>query len=270
LRNHLSVASPPYRTQVLSSQEVLRDLYELQLHLAGHMPRFLNSICHRRLVARVIQVHGRMFIPPCPDYSAAASLLVNADNYVFVGWPLSIDGATPSSIGFTLGYGYGAAFKEFIGEFEDTASFQRSIDFELGTVSVSVAQTLEGVRKSCRPECIPYQVNRRNMLFQSIHGIAVQERNGADVAEAWRTLDAYIANQPEEIKRAAVNQKRRSKVRSLLRSVVAQAIHGLPGWEYLAQARGRLVFHGARHHFQNMEQCGQVAPGLIAKVAGPE
>jgi glycosyltransferase involved in cell wall biosynthesis len=268
LRNHLSVANPPYRTQVLSSQDVLRDLYELQLHLAAHMPRFLNSICHRRLVARVLQVHGRMFIPPCPDYSAAASLLVNTDNYVFVGWPLGIDGATPFSIGMTLGYGYGAPSREFFAEFGETASFRKAIDLELPTVPVCVAQTLEEVRKSCSPECIPYQVNRLNMLFQSIVGVAIQERNGADATEAWRILDTYIANQPEDIKHAAVNQKRRSKLNSMLRSAVARPIHWLPGWEHLAQLRGRHVFHGAHHHFQNMEQCGQVAPGLIAKVAG--
>jgi hypothetical protein len=270
LRNHLAVAKPPYKTLLLSSQDVLREVFDLDLHLAVHMPRFLNSICHRRLVARVLQVHGRMFIPPCPDYSAAASLLVNTDKYVFVGWPLGIDGATPRSIGFTLEFNNGEAFKEFLAEFEETASFRQSIDLELATVSVSLAQTLEGVRRSCSPECIPYQVNRRNMLIQSIESVAIHERNGADVAEAWRILDTYIAGQPEDIKRAAVTQKRRSKVHSMLRNPVGRLIHCLPGWEYLARLRGGYVFRGARHHFQNMEQCGQVAPQLIARVAGPE
>jgi hypothetical protein len=193
---------------------------------------------------------------------------VNTDKYVFVGWPLGIDGATPFSIGFTVGYGCGAAFEEFISEFDDTESFRRSIELKLGTVSVIIAQTLEGVRKSCCPECIPYQVNRRNMLFQSIRSVAVQERNGVDVAEAWRILDTYVASQPEDIKRAAVTLKRRSKVDSMLRSAVARVIHRFPGWEYLAHLRGGHIFHGRRHHFQNMEQCGQVAPQLIARVAG--
>ena len=267
LRNHLSFEEPPYRTALLSSHNMLRELFNLDLDLAGPMPRFLNSLCHRSLVERVVQVHGRMFIPPCPDYSAAASLLANTDQYVFIGWPLAIEGATPLSIGITLGYGYLNAYKEFFDEFEATAYFRKLIDLQLGTVSVCVAQTLAAVKMSCSPECIPYDIDRRNMLLQSIRSVAAQERCGADVAEAWRILDAYIARQPEEVRRTAITQKRRSRLHAVLRSCAAQIIPWLPGWEYLAQFRGRRLFPGARHGFQNMEQCGLVAPQLIRRVA---
>jgi hypothetical protein len=208
-----------------------------------------------------------MFIPPCPDYSAAAGLLLNTDKYVFVGWPLGINGGTPRSIGISLEFNNGEAFKEFLGEFEETASFRRLIDLELSTDFVSVAQTLEGVRRSCSPECIPYQVNRLSMLCQSIKSVAVHERNGADVAEAWRILDTYISGQPEDVRRAAVMQKRRSRLKFMLRSPLARIIHNLPVWEYFLRLRGQHVFRGARYNFQNMEQCGEVAPQLIASVA---
>ena len=267
LRNHLSFDKPPYRTVLLSSGEVLRELFDLDLNLAGHMPRFLNSLCHRSLVEKVVQVHGRMFIPPCPDFSAAASLLANTGNYVFLGRPLAIDGATPLSIGFTLGYGYVDAFKEFLAEFQDAAAFQRAIDLPLGTVSVTVAQTLAAVKMSCARERFPHEINRRNMLFQSIRSVAAQERCGADVREAWRILDANIARQPEDIQRAAVTQKRRSRLRAALRSVVAGMLRWFPRWECLAPFTGRRLISGARHRFQNMEQCGLVAPQLVASVA---
>jgi hypothetical protein len=266
LRNHLFVAEPPYNTAVLSSQDVTRKLFDLQLDVATCMPRFLNSICHQRLVAKVRQRQGRMFLPPCPDFSAAAGLLLNTDRYVFVGWPLGINGYTPRSIGVTLEFNSGEAFKEFLGEFEETG-FRRTIDLNLATVPVSVAQTLEVVKSNCPHECIPYQVNRWNMLRQSIKSVAVHERNGADVGEAWRILDTYIAGQPEDIKRAAVIQKRRSRFKFMLRGPVARIIHCLPGWEHVFRLRGQDVFHGARYNFQNMEQCGQVAPQLIARVA---
>jgi hypothetical protein len=194
-------------------------------------------------------------------------LLLNTDKYVFVGWPLGINGDTPRSIGVSLEFNNGEAFKEFLKEFEETASFRQLIDLELATDSVSVAQTLEGVKRSCSPECIPYQVNRWNMLCQSIKSVAVHERNGADVTEAWRILDTYIAGQPEDVKRAAVIQKKRFRFKFMLRSPVARIIHCLPGWEYVFRLRGQNVFHGARYNFQNMEQCGQVAPQLIARVA---
>jgi glycosyltransferase involved in cell wall biosynthesis len=269
-RNVLYVANPPYKTLLLSSQDMLRGLFDLHKRLRPYMPKFLNSMCHQRLVAKVLQIQRRMFMPPCPDYSAAASLLVNTDKYAFVGWPLGIDGATPRSIGRVAAFNNGEAFKEFLAEFEETASFRQSTDLDLATVSVFTAQTLENVRRSFYSERIPYHVNRRNMLCQSIESVATYERNGANVAESWRTLDEYIARQPEDIRRAAVVQKRRSKVRSTLLSPIARMIHCLGGVEYLERLRGQHVFPGARHHFQNMGQCGEVAPQLIASVAGPE
>ena len=270
LRNRLSVPKPPYATRLMSSREVLKDLFELNFGAAVHTPRFLNSICHGGLVATVRQVHGRMFIPPCPDYSAAASLLLNTNRYAFIGWPLGIDGSTPRSIGVTLGYGYLEAFKEFLGEFDATADFRKSIDCPVGTVAVCVAQTLEGVRRSCSPECIPYQVNLRNMLLQSIASVAMQEQNGVDVGEAWRALDGYIAGQPDDIRRDAIAQKRKFKVYSVLRYGMGLVLNRLPGWESLAQLRGRHVFHGARQHFGNMRECGRIAPQLIASIAGQQ
>jgi len=266
LRNHLFVTEPPYNTVVLSSQDVTRELFDLQLGMATCMPRFLNSMCHQRLVAKVRQRQGRMFLPPCPDYSAAAGLLLNTDRYVFVRWPLEINGNTPRSIGVSLEFNNGAAFKEFLGEFDETG-FLKMIDLNLATISVSVAQTLEVVKSNCTHECVPYQVNRWNMLRQSIESVAVHERNGADVGEAWRILDTYIARQPEGFRRAAVIQKRRSRFKFMLRSPVARIIHRLPGWEYVFRIRGQNVFRGARYKFQNMEQCGQVAPQLITRVA---
>lgn len=225
-------------------------------------------MCHQRLVAKALQMQGRMFLPPCPDYSAAVSFLVNTDKYVFVGWPLGIDGGTPRSIGFVLAANNGEASREFFAEFEETASFRDLIDLDLMTVAVITAQTLENVRKNFYPERIPYQVNRRNMLCQSIESIAVYERNGANVREEWRILDEYIARQPDDVRRVALNQRKRSRIHSMLRSPVGRMIRSLPGWEYWHRLRGEYVFNGTRHHFQSMGQCGEIAPQLIARVVG--
>jgi len=54
----------------------------------------------------------------------------------------------------------------------------------------------------------------------------------------------------------------------MLRHAVGRIIHSLPGWEYLTRLRGGYVFPGARQHFRNMEECGRIAPQLIASVSG--
>jgi hypothetical protein len=161
----------------------------------------------------------------------------------------------------------GEAIKEFLAEFEETASFRQLFDLDIMTVPVTVAQTIENVRRRFYSERIPYRVNRRNALCQTIESVAMSERNGVNVAEEWRTLDEFIARQPEEIRSAAVAQRRRSKVYSRLLSPVARMIRGLPGWDYLERLRGQYVFPGGRYGFQNMEQCGDVAPRLIARAA---
>jgi len=267
-RNLLYVGKPPYSTRLLHSQKVLRELFDL--HLGPHVPKFLNSMCHQRLIARVLQVQGRMFFPPCPDYSAAASFLLNTDKYVFVGWPMAIDGGTSRSIGYSAMLKNAYAFQEFLAEFRETTSFQQLIGLDLVTVPVLTAQTLENVRSRFYSGRFPYQVNRRNMLCQSIESVATYERYGANATEEWRILDEFLARQPEDIKRAAVAQRRRSKMRSLLLTPMFRMLHNLPGWEYLERLRGQYIYRGGYHCFQNMEQCGEVAPRLIAKVAGAE
>jgi hypothetical protein len=167
-------------------------------------------------------------------------------------------------------FGRGEVFKEFLAEFEETSSFRRFFDLDIMTVPVMVAQTIENVRRNFYSELIPYRVNERNTLCLTIESVATSERNGVNVAEEWRILDEFIARQPEETRRAAVGQRRRSKVYSMLLSPVARMIRGLPGWDYLERLRGQYVFPGARYGFQNIEQCGEAAPQLIARVADPK
>ncbi|MGD0130343.1 MAG: glycosyltransferase family 2 protein [Terriglobia bacterium] len=266
-RNLLYVDKPPYPTTVLSSQTVLRELFDLQI--SPHIPRFMYSVCHQRLVAKMLEVQGRMFFPPCPDYSAAVSLLLNTDKYVFVGWPLAIDGGTNRSIGYAAMLKNAHAFQEFLAEFKEAASFRELIDLDLVTLPVLIAQSIENVRRRFYSERIPYQVNRRNLLCQSIESVATYERYGANVADEWRVLDEFLARQPEDIRRAGIAQRRRSKLRSLLLTPVGRMLHRFPGWEHLESLRGQyIIYRGDNHCFHNMEQCGEVAPRLIAEVAG--
>jgi hypothetical protein len=142
------------------------------------------------------------------------------------------------------------------------------VDLDLVTLPVLIAQSLENVRSRFYSERIPYQVNGRNVVCQSIESVATYERYGADAAEEWRVLDEFLARQPEDVRRAGIAQKRRSKLRSLLVTPVAQMLHNFPVWISLERLRGQYIYRGDHHGFQNLEQCGEVAPRLIAKVAG--
>jgi glycosyltransferase involved in cell wall biosynthesis len=260
---------PEAKPHLYSSREVLRELYERQL--SDSAPKFLNSLCHQQLIARIVRIQKRMFLPPAPDYTGAVSLLVNTDKYVFVRWPLMINGTTPRSIGAAALFNDGDAFKEFMNEFDETESFRQPIGLDLRTAVVCAAQSIENVKRAFYSEQIPFVLNRLNMLCESIETVARYERNGADTRALWRIIDDYIAGQDENFKRAAAVQKRRSKLHSKLLTPVSRIFRRMPGGQYLerlaSRLRGEYLFQGSRYGFQNLEQCGELAPQLIASFA---
>jgi len=267
--NVLSFRKPQTKRQVFCSRDVLQQLYEHQF--SDYAPKFLNSLCHQQLIARVLGIQKRMFLPPAPDYTGAVSLLVNTDKYVFLHWPLMIAGTTPRSIGAAALFNDGDAFKEFMNEFDETESFRQPIGLDLRTAVVCGAQSIENVKRAFYSEQIPFVLNRLNMLCESIETVARYERNGADTRALWRIIDDYIAGQDENFKRAAAVRKRRSKLHSKLLTPVWRIFRRMPGGQYLerltSRLRGEYLFHGTRYGFQNLEQCGELAPQLIASLA---
>lgn len=261
-RNCLYVNKSSLQRRLLASEEVLSKIFDLQS--PDCLPRFLNSLCHRDLLTKVMEAQGRVFLPPCPDYSAAASVLVNTDKYVFLDWSLMIEGITPASIGASQNFDYGPAAREFLREFRGETEFVKLIDLNLPTVFVSVAQSLVNVKRFY-PESISHEINKENLLLFSVHALVTHERNGTDVGEAWQALGQYLAQQPDDVRRAAFRQKRRSRVilgtKDFLRS-----LRGLPGWEYLDKLRGIYTFRGDRWGFHSMRECGEVAPDLVRRV----
>ncbi len=68
------------------------------------IPKSLNSLYHRSIIEKAINIQHWFFLPPCPDYTSAASILLNVAEYLFIDQPLYIDGITTSSIGATISF----------------------------------------------------------------------------------------------------------------------------------------------------------------------
>ncbi len=251
-----------FESRLVSSEQVLKKLFNDLFDLDLNAPRFLNSLCHRSLVERVTGVQGRMFLPPSPDYSAAASLLASVKNYVFIDRPLMIHGVTPVSIGASATFDFGKAIKDFFNEFRGATSFTKLLDLDLPTVAVGVAQSLQNA-KNYYPRGIPYTINKKSLICSSIAGLVRLERNGANVSEAWRILEGYLSRQPPELRKIAARQRIRAEIHCKMSAIV----HRVPGWRYIDQLRGRYVFRGADWSFANLRECGEVAPELVKKVA---
>ena len=95
-RNFLYIPKTPLQSRLLSSDESLKDLFDL--HIQAPVPKLLNSLCSRDLTERMSQLQGRVFFPPCPDFSFAAGVLQHIKEYVFLDRPLFINGLFPGKL----------------------------------------------------------------------------------------------------------------------------------------------------------------------------
>lgn len=256
-RNLLYIPTLTFEAPVLSSAEALRTLFDFRPDIS--VPKLLNALTSREVALKVIRVQGRLCLPPCPDYSSAVGLLQQVKEYVFLDRPLFINGVFPATIGASLRSNSGMAGKEFISEFKDETSFTKTIGLNIATISVLIAQTLESMRRFY-PD-LP-AINKERLICDSINDLVMRGSRGVDTAEAWRVLEEYTSGQSEGIRKAATRQKTRSRRRVLLRKA-----RNLPFWEHLERFRGNHVFRGTRCGFSSMQECAEVFPKLVRKIA---
>lgn len=254
-RNLLYAPKFVSQSYLMQSEESLKQIFDMDIWIP--IPKFLNSLCHRQLIEKAIQIQKQMFLPPCPDYSSALGLLKQVKNYVYIDRPLVIDGKFPESIGASSSFNFGQATKKFLSEFKDT-SFKTLVEPDLPTISVSVAQTLEGMRKFY-PN-LP-QINKKNLLVSSIYYLLLLKSNGADVGGTWQILEEYLSHESKEFRKTINKQKIYFKTRLMIKKFVPVLF-----LEYFDRWwRNSRKYWGKNCGFANLEECGKIAPKLIGR-----
>jgi len=257
-RNCLYISNSSYESYLVRSSDSLRTLFDLGP--ANRIPRMLNCMIHRVLVEKATQVQGRFFLPPAPDYAGAIGLLQQTEDYVFMDWPLYINGVFPQSIGASQRFSGGKASQDFIAEFRERSDVTGVIGLDIHVPAVIIAQTLETMR-GFYPTLL-FSVNQRNLICDIVNDLVVHESNGADVSQDWRTLEVYLSGQPSWLQDVAQRQKIRSKL-----MLVLKRVRRVPFWEYLERLRGIHVFSGDQWGFSNIGECGKFAAETIEKMA---
>jgi len=256
-RNVLYISDSSFQPRLLQSADSLATLFDLQS--AGRVPKLLNCLAHRELVEKATEVQGRFFLPPAPDYAGAVGLLQQTEEYIFLDWPLCINGVFPQSIGASQRFSGGKASKDFVAEFKEKNEVSGLIGPDIHVPAVIIAQTLETMRKFY--PTMAYQINQKRLISDIINDLVVHESNGADVGQEWRTLQVYLKNNPV----LSTHMVRRLKIYSRLR-LILKKVRQLPFWEYFEQLRGIHVYSGDRNGFSNIQECGEVAVELISKM----
>jgi hypothetical protein len=256
-RNLLYVSQQTSITKVLSSKECIGSLYGLTTHVPA--PKLLNSLVHRGVIEDAIRVQGRLFLPPCPDYSAAIGLLQQVQAFAFIDSPLFINGLFPQSIGASQRFNAGKASRDFLAEFSNMESVINLVELKVPSIAVLVAQSLE-VMKRVYPN-LNLQINQEALVCDTINDLMVHESQGTDVRDAWRILENHLSGQPDSIRKMASRQRTYSKLRLLVKR-----IRRLPFWEHLERVRGIHVFRGKDWGFASIGECGAIAPSLVEHV----
>lgn len=249
-RNLLYIPKVTSKSYLLNSRISLQKLYGNDEQISTLIPKSLNSLCHRSIIEKAMSVQNRFFLPPCPDYTSAASILLNTPEYLLIDQPLYIDGVTPSSIGATASFNLGESAQNFFKEFDQGLDDIAFIGIPNSTACI--AKSLETVRNFYLNICP--EINRKSLLCTIVDRLIKVEVNEGNVRNCWQILDEYIATQPRDIKLATAKQK----VLSKLKWIIIKKIRSLPYLEYLEMFRGIYILKGGNWKFSNIEECAKI------------
>jgi len=249
-RNLLHIPNVTFKSYILNSSISLQKLYAMDDQISPMVPKSLNSLCHRAIIENVIKVQNRFFLPPCPDYTSAASILLNVSEYLLIDKLLCVAGVTTASIGATTSFNLGESALKFINEFEqglDDAAF-----LGIHTTNASIGKSLETVRNFYIDRCP--EINIKNLLCTIVDGLVKVESNGANVSNYWKILHEYIDTQPLDIRLATAKQR----VLSRFKWILVKKIRFSPQLECLERLRNIQILKGSKYNFNNIEECAKI------------
>ena len=254
-RNILYLPKVTFKSYLMNSQTSLQKLYDMDEQISTIIPKSLNSLCHRSIIEKAIIVQNRFFLPPCPDYTSAASILLNVTEYLLIDQPLYIDGVTTSSIGATTSFNLGESTQKFISEFSE--GLTNICYLGIPTSSAGIAKSMEAVRNFYLDTCP--EINEKALLCAIVDRLVKVETNGMNVDNYWKILDDHIMTQSRNIKLSTVKQR----VLSRLKWILVKKIRFSPRLEYLERLRNIQILKGSKCNFNNIEECAQIVARIV-------
>ncbi len=240
----------------MKSTELLDRLYGMDMSVVTAVPKSLNSICSRRLADKVIESQGRFFLPPAPDYTSAASVLMNTDFSLLLDWIGFLDGVTPASIGATASLNWGESAAKFMKEFN--CPIDDILFFGIHTPTSGIGRSLEIVSRhySHGPRL------RMNALVKTISDdLARLEAHGANVDVPWKALSDYVHSEGSPGLATFNLWRAISRLKWL---IVYRARLGAYT-RHIERFRGLHIMDGRVEGFSNIEEAAAAMPGILQR-----
>lgn len=245
-RNVLYIAPFSGGTEVLDSRRSLEKWLANMRKYSAEMPRSINSLCSRSIIQKALDRQGTFFLPPAPDHSSGAAMLLNTDRYALVDVPLVVDGVSRVSVGPSQSFELGKSAEEFYRSFGKDMSEVTLLG--IPTTPAIIARSFENVR-TFYPGCPP--LDTRNVTSELADSLAKLEAYGSDMRGYWKVLLGYADSHPGETGRLFVMRRR---IASALKWRGVKLIRSSPALSWLERFRGLDIVEGARAGFHDIEQ----------------
>lgn len=256
-KNILYVPKITSQSYILNSKDILKKLFNNYDDVAIIIPKSLNSICHRSIVERVINIQKKFFLPSCPDYTSAASVLLNSNRYLLIDKALYLDAVTTSSIGATSSFNSGESTKKFIGEFDK--KLDEIVFWGILNSAGGIIKSLDDLRKFYLDSCP--ELNKINAVCAIMDRLIKLESNGVNVKNDWAIINKHLSK--ENLKFKLVVFKR--KIISRLKWLIIRKVRSSPLLEKIEVLRNMNIIRGEKNKFNNIEEAGKFLVSLDDK-----
>ena len=193
-RRHLAIPDCTGLQFVFQSRGSLADLFALRASPAV-VPRMLNTCCSQDVVERVRHHFGRLFLPPCPDYSSCAALLACTEEYVYIDKPLSIGGAGGESAGTAGRQDRGQALTTFLEEFGRQTVLDLS-PIRVMTITNMITESLLRVKRAMPDRFVDHEIDWAKYFSDCYFELTSLHAGKAVIAAELQELRRALSQRP--------------------------------------------------------------------------
>ena len=190
-RNLLCFVKPPRQTRIIESLSVLDELANCRF--TPRLPRFLNSCARRTLIAEIVERVGRVFWPPCPDYTSGVVQLAFRGRLAYLDDLLLLWGVGAESIGASAST-QGEAAKAFVEELRNNnvpilehvpVKILSPMNYGLDSFLFIYKKVAEMLPELEFNWCAYYRLIRNDILGRN----AADPNGNKEIDEFWRALN---------------------------------------------------------------------------------
>jgi glycosyltransferase involved in cell wall biosynthesis len=249
-RNTLQIPRVTSKSCLLDSGIYLHKFYDNIRELI--IPKSINSLCHKSVIKKAINIQGSFFTQPIPDHNSAVSMLINTQNFLFIDKVLFIGGVSPTNTGASLSFNFGKGYqsKDFL-----KGSNQKLDEVAFLGIPVTSAYIIKGLENVKRfyPDCPA--INIKNALSEITDSLAKLQIYGANVKDYWQILNDYVSKNCRELRGQIIIRKLKSLIKwsgvKIMRSNRFL-------YNFEAIIRRTRILKGDRYGFNNIEGAAKI------------